>query len=408
MGKYWIDINRSELHIYFILMLKNTFSHRFLYCFAWALCMYNYVSIAQLPFMVGTNPNLSTYTKLIYANEYDTATLGTGWGASQCSMNSQASERGIKIAENAVVSEGFLKLFARSDNPSCINDQGIARRDRYSTSEVHSPDFLYGYFEIAAIPPEGDGIWPALWFWNGCNADGNYREIDIMEGCGCNCFAYHASVFYETDNDGVNSNGRKGDSKKIISRKAEKDCFKVPQIYGISWEKDWMRFYFNGEEVWKWKNKNFNMPMPLIMGVGLDGPNDCRDVTPILWNDDKCRIQSDRIFPESFDIEYVRIWKRPTTAIQFYAENSTKTNLSIGERCKLLSTFIPDATYSYSVDNETIMEFVPYPSWDCVPVGVWNEVDITPQKSGEVTVTLVVTFPSGYSETKRMAINVGQ
>ena len=77
---------------------------------------------------------------------------------------------------------GNLRIEAKEETTICNG-----RTKHYTSGQAISPFSLaYGYFEIRAKIPNGDGLWPAFWFWSGCGSNA-YSEIDVFEFCGCNC-----------------------------------------------------------------------------------------------------------------------------------------------------------------------------------------------------------------------------
>jgi beta-glucanase (GH16 family) len=107
----------------------------------------------------------------------------------------------------------------------------------------------YGYFEIEAKLPKGQGVWPS--FWLHTRVGGVYREIDIME-------AYPSGIppWSEIGPDGVPTAVMHapvvwtGLEAEVGSAK-----FPTPDLaaafhrYGAKWEPARITFYFDGREV---------------------------------------------------------------------------------------------------------------------------------------------------------------
>lgn len=107
----------------------------------------------------------------------------------------------------------------------------------------------YGYFEIEAKLPKGQGVWPS--FWLHTTDGGVYREIDIMEA-----FPSGIPPWSEIGPGGVPtavmyapvvwiSHDMKGGVAKITTPDLAADFHR----YGTKWEPERITFYFDGREV---------------------------------------------------------------------------------------------------------------------------------------------------------------
>lgn len=122
----------------------------------------------------------------------------------------------------------------------------------------------FGYFEMRAKLPEGQGVWPAFWLI-GVDKSHYASEIDVMEFYGGFPDAYHV-----TTHVWKKTSGNAG-SDKII---------KVPphslstqfNDFGVSIEEDWTTFFLNRTEVQRWVTLDeFKQPMYMLANLALGG-----------------------------------------------------------------------------------------------------------------------------------------
>jgi len=119
--------------------------------------------------------------------------------------------------------------------------------------------FSHGYFEIEAKLPTGKYLWPAFWMWS---FDNWPPEIDVFEGYS-NFFGNYINIFndikfwniynIQTNLYFENLNG----FNRINSIKSKKhyiSIFKKPPNkrfikYGVDWQKDYIKFYYDNKLV---------------------------------------------------------------------------------------------------------------------------------------------------------------
>lgn len=178
------------------------------------------------------------YTNLMWADEFDTpgAPDATKWSMESGNNNGWGNnELEYYRAENAVVSDGTLKITAKKETY-----QGY----QYTSSRMNTHnkyDFKYGRVSIKAKLPTGGGTWPALWMlgsnyqtnsWPACG------EIDIMEHVGNQQDLVHSTLHYPG-----HSGGQADTSSKTIA--GVSDGFK---IYELVWSDSVMKFYVKDTE----------------------------------------------------------------------------------------------------------------------------------------------------------------
>lgn len=147
----------------------------------------------------------------------------------------------------------------------------------------------YGYFEVRAKMPAGNGLWPAFWLLN-TNAVWP-PEIDVFEYFGSNPTAYYATV-----------HGAPGHTQYQRLVTGLPDLTADFHLFGVEWTPSTIKFFFDREEKFSVNTpSNANNPMYLLvnMGVGavgsFSGP-----------------IDSTTVLPARYWIDYVAAWEMPT------------------------------------------------------------------------------------------------
>ncbi len=216
--------------------------------------------------------------------------------------------------ENSFVSEGTLKIVAKSEN---FADQGVTKT--HTSARLNSKyAFTYGYVEIRAKMPFGVGTWPAMWtlgqniiepggFWSqsmGTVSWPECGEIDIMEHWGDNQnfvqSALHTpSSFGDTQNKG-------GQVIPTVSSEFH--------LYSLEWTPEQMIFKVDGVEHYTYSPSNqnaatwpFDAPQYFLLNVAIL-PN-----------------ISDSFDESTLEIDYIRVFQDPALSVDdFTVENSTE------------------------------------------------------------------------------------
>jgi beta-glucanase (GH16 family) len=157
----------------------------------------------------------------------------------------------------------------------------------------------YGRFEARAKLPRETGWWAAFWLFSTSthNVDGSGRdgtEIDIMEGFGRSDRLTHALHW--------DSYGR--DHKEAVQRLERPGLRDGFHTYALEWSPDEYVFYVDGEETWRTDAGGVSQ-VPAYVKVtaeisSLDWATGPKWAGPL----------SDDAYPDSFVIDYVRVWSR--------------------------------------------------------------------------------------------------
>jgi beta-glucanase (GH16 family) len=189
----------------------------------------------------------------------------------------------------------------------------------YSSGEINSYSSftqLYGYFEMSAKLPAGQGLWPAFWL---LPADGSWPpEIDIMEVLGHDITTLHNAVHY---------NGRGGRHMSLGSSTQVDDLSQDFHTFGVNWQADYITWYFDGEQVYQAATPaGLNKPMYMIANLAVGGN----------WPGSP---DSSTVFPAEYQIDYIRVYSAaglpdpdPTGPLFTLPESKPWTDIVPGNR----------------------------------------------------------------------------
>jgi serralysin len=192
------------------------------------------------------------------------------------------------------VNNGILTLTAQKVDPSIApylgyNQPGLPAMGSYQyTSGLietnHSFTQTYGYFEMKAELPQGDGLWPAFWLMR---ADGAWPpELDVMEALGKDTTTAYAAV--HTAQTGTHTS---------VGQAANVGNFSTGyHTYAVDWEADKITFFYDNKQIMQVDTPaDMHSPMYMIanlaMGGGWAGSADA--TTPAV---------------SQMNIDYIRAW----------------------------------------------------------------------------------------------------
>lgn len=221
-----------------------------------------FLLLLLFPFLGNTQPPSSDY-ELVFSDEFDDGTIdGLFWYTSDCDGNGSQ----FYLKSNVVEENGNLKLIAKKEEVEC---NGTIKQ--YTSGRIHSnTSFLYGYYEIKAKLPSGNGYWPSFWMFGACQFTA-YNEIDIFEFCGCDCTQYQAGAYFEDDEDGVNESTDGNGTKH-----PNKDIENLPNLcsgfhrYGVEWTPTYIKYFFDGVEKFSHTGEFMIYPLQLILQLPVD------------------------------------------------------------------------------------------------------------------------------------------
>src|SRR5258706_14299668 len=244
--------------------------------------------------------NLTSTATLTFSDEFNTLNLWNGtsgtWStqywfdgaANGGSLNDEQewyinpSYAPTSSVKPWTVTNGILSLTAAKADPSI---QPYINNYQYTSGMVtsqHSFSQTYGYFEIRAQLPAGQGSWPAFWL---LATDQSWPpEIDVFEMLGKD-----PSTIYTTVHSGP-TNVAAGTGVTVANTSTGF------HTYGVDWEPDYLTWYFDGQQVFKTATPaDVNKPMYLLANLGLGGG----------WGGP---VDSTTPFPGAYQIDYIRAY----------------------------------------------------------------------------------------------------
>ena len=243
--------------------------------------------------------------QLVWADEFNTAGLpdSTKWNYNVGGDGYGNNEKQFyleKSLENSFVKDGKLHIVAlkKEHQNSQYTSARLTTYGKYSLQ--------YGKIEVMAKLPEGKGTWPAIWMlpeslrkkeetWPTCG------EIDIMEHVGNDPNMVHTTLHTQLYNHMHNT--------QISHFERLTDVFNTSHLYSVEWEPDTIKFFidnklffeaFKGQDGKDTSNEGwpFDKPYFLILNLAIGGN----------WGGEI----DDTIFPAQMQIDYVRIYQKPT------------------------------------------------------------------------------------------------
>src|SRR3712207_3839654 len=167
----------------------------------------------------------------------------------------------------------------------------------------------YGYFEISAKVPAGQGLWPAFWL---LPQSGNWPpEIDVLELLGHDPTIYYVGAHWK--------DARGGHAFDTQGRKVSVDLSKDFHAYGTLWTPDRITFYLDGQEVYSMATPSgMNEPMYLLAGLAVGGnwPGAPDATTP---------------FPAQFQIDSIRAWALDPNALVPTIAGTSGNDVLVGD-----------------------------------------------------------------------------
>ena len=236
--------------------------------------------------------------------------------------------RMFSAPEMTYISNGILTLGADTTTkwysfPDWILDSAEIRKNKveikdnkmqlnYLTSVIFSKEkFKYGYFECKAKAPSGQGLWPAFWLYGG---EPN-EEIDFMEMKGERHKEVHVDIHCPNRCGDIKMKGLPFKKSWGAWLKFNTKLVDEWVIYSGLWEPGRVTFYVNGDAVAEYLG-DFKTSMHLITNLSF-----AIDNGPF-----KPGINKKTVLPNSFEVDYIRVWKNPTDSISL----KSKPNVYFG------------------------------------------------------------------------------
>ncbi|KAA0686378.1 glycoside hydrolase family 16 protein [Neorhizobium sp. P12A] len=183
--------------------------------------------------------------------------------------------------------DGMLRIEARK------GDDGKWRSGLLSSTDQKGNGFKqkYGYFEMRARFPAGDGMWPAFWLVS--NTEKKGIELDVVEYYGQFPGQYVASL-HIWDHKTPSLSQSFHQRVAVPSGSLTTDF----HTYGVAVQPDRIRFYLDRKQIWAIATpRELDVPFTVLVDLGLGGG----------WPIDKAPS------PSVMEVDYVRSWAFPGT-----------------------------------------------------------------------------------------------
>ena len=243
---------------------------------------------------------------MTFDDEFDTLSLNTGVGAKG---TWRTSFGGAAIAGRTLSSNAEKEIYVDADytgtgttklgiNPFSLNNGVVditaapasAQASAAMAGYQYTSGLLttrtsfaqqYGYFEVRAKLPAGQGLWPAFWL---LPSNGTWPpEIDIFEQLGND-----PTTMHETSHSTVRSS---------ISQVTHVDNPDQFHTYGMLWDQNYLVWTIDGVEVNRQTTpSDMNQPMYILLNLAVGGtwPGNPDSTTP---------------FPATMSIDYVHVYQ---------------------------------------------------------------------------------------------------
>jgi beta-glucanase (GH16 family) len=220
-------------------------------------------------------------SRSLYSNEEDEAYMDPDFGGTS------SQPLGINPFS---INNGILTIAAQPTNPADAAYFGNVGDLQYTSGLLTTNGTFvqtYGYWEIRAQVPSGDGLWPGFWL---LPANHSWPpEVDILEMIG-------------NDPSTVYDSYHSTDGSAFLQPVHLDDLSTGFHTYGFAWSPSTMTWYVDGAETAQIATPaDMNTPMYMLinLAVGGDFPG---------WPDATTQ------FPANFNIDYVHVYSDPSAA----------------------------------------------------------------------------------------------
>jgi beta-glucanase (GH16 family) len=280
--------------------------------------------ILSIIFFVSYTASFSQNWQLIWEDNFDGTELDStkwiqeyGTGAQYNMWGWGNGELQHYQSQNTTLSNGIAKIEVKEE-PAGIIETYWNTTSYYSSSKISTKgifDFRYGKVEARIKTIDGQGFWPAFWMLPTGGSWPCDGEIDIMEQWGNNyltnsttgaahigtCPYSQSTHFYES-------------FSSYISSGSYADDF---HTYSVIWKEDTITWYVDETELFSLNPSNYwSIPsqstwpfnanewyLMINLAITQAGPN------------------SNTVFPNQMEIDYVRVYQENITSIESVSEN---------------------------------------------------------------------------------------
>ncbi|MDG2263967.1 MAG: family 16 glycosylhydrolase [Flavobacteriales bacterium] len=279
--------------------------------------------ILSIIFLVSYTASFSQNWQLIWEDDFNGNSLDQSKWAHDIGTGSQYGMWGWGNGElqyyqpqNTILNNGIAKIEVKEEPNGIVDSWGAS--SYFSSSKITTKgifDFRYGKVEARIKTIDGQGFWPAFWMLPTGGSWPCDGEIDIMEQWGNNyltnsttgaahigtCPYSQSTHFYES-------------FSSYISSGSYADDF---HTYSLIWKEDTITWYVDETELFSLNPSSYwSIPsqsawpfnanewyLMINLAITQAGPN------------------SNTVFPNQMEIDYVRVYQENTTSIESVREN---------------------------------------------------------------------------------------
>jgi hypothetical protein len=237
----------------------------------------------------GSPPPLPGNWRLTFRDEFSGESLNPLWHTAQWWDRDHTvvgdDELQAYDASGVTVSDGALHLTARREKKYGMSYVSGLVMTGGSRELPHHPkfNFLYGYSEVRAKLPAGQGLWPAIWMMPASYNDDN-GELDVLETFGTDPTA-HFTVHRNGRQDGQEWSGP--------------DFSQGFHTFAVDWQPDHVAWYVDGVERGRTTNRSLICPEAMYPILNLAVSAQAGGLP-----------NADAGFPAHMDVDYIRIWQK--------------------------------------------------------------------------------------------------
>jgi beta-glucanase (GH16 family) len=253
--------------------------------------------------------------KLVFSDEFEGAAIDASkWSTTMGFIGTHGpryhNEYYLSRTEDddVIVGDGLLRLQTQRRTVKGDEKPGVFHYTQGLVTTHNKFNFTHGYVEIRAKYPGGKGLWPCLWLMP--RTQGWPPEFDIAE--------YYAGK--RTMHHGL-AHGGLYDAKWDSLWDSETDFESDWRVYSLEWTRGRAVWRIDGE-IRKTITADYvpNASMYLILSNGVSsasGPSGEPD--------------ANTVFPNSFSIDYVRIYQAPAEPVVALNDKSAKAEVAAEE-----------------------------------------------------------------------------
>lgn len=223
--------------------------------------------------------------------DYDTERNPFGW------YNNELQYYAASRLKNSQVSGGRLHITAHRESMSIARDWN---GQRYTSARLVTrgrAQWTYGFFEVRARLPCGQGTWPAIWMLGTAGTWPDDGEIDIMEQTGQDKSRVLGTIHTRAYNY---FNGTIGVGQGAST--ALPDACTAFHDYQLHWTAEEIAIGVDGVVYFRYPNPRtgrdawpFDAPQYLLLNIAIGG--------------DLGGAVNDGSFPVTMEVEHVRVWQ---------------------------------------------------------------------------------------------------